>query len=466
MGVPLEVPDPVVSEKARRRRFSAEYKLRILREVERCKSSGAVGAILRREGLYSSHVREWRRQRDRIARSGLAAQKRGPKRRVEDPRVKELEREIVRLRRRNERVEALLEIQKKGLRAPGHPPESVRGRRERLMAAAEEVARRVGVAPACEVLSVCRATLYRRRQPRRESSPRPRSPRALAPAERQAVLDSLHAERFVDKAPAQIWAELLDRGTYHCSIRTMYRILAREGELRERRDQLRHPRHATPRLLATGPNRVWSWDITKLLGPAKWTSYYLYVLLDIFSRYVVGWMVALREAAALAHRLIEESCGKQGIVAGRLTVHADRGSSMTSKPVALLLADLGITKTHGRPRVSNDNPYSEAQFKTLKYCPQFPDRFGGLEHARAFCHDFFRYYNTTHRHSGLALMTPESVHYGRTEPILAARRAALRAAYDSHPERFVRGVPEPKSAPSEVWINQPEPLLEVAGGLQ
>jgi putative transposase len=246
-----------------------------------------------------------------------------------------------------------------------------------------------------------------------------------------------------------------DPRTYYCSVRTMYRLLADHGEVRERRDQLRHPSYQKPELLATAPNQVWSWDITKLLGPVKWTYYYLYVLLDIFSRYVVGWMVAFKEAAALAKRLIEESCRKQGIVAGQLTVHADRGTSMTSKPVALLLSDLGVTKTHSRPHVSNDNPYSEAQFKTLKYCPEFPDRFGGIEHARSFCHPFFTYYNTEHRHSGLGLMTPESIHYGYAEQILVARRDTLHAAYVAHPERFVRKLPQPPVLPTAAWINPP-----------
>jgi len=282
-----------------------------------------------------------------------------------------------------------------------------------------------------------------------------RSHRALLAHERQAILDVLHSERFVDKAPAQVWAELADEGRYIGSIRTMYRVLDQHGEVKERRNHLRHPNRPVPRLVAAAPNQVWSWDITKLLGPVKWTFYYLYVLLDIFSRYVVGWMLALLESATLARRLIEESCAKQGIQPDQLTVHADRGSSMTSKSVALLLADLGLTKSHSRPHVSNDNPYSEAQFRTLKYRPDFPDRFGGLEDARAFCHDFFTYYNTQHRHSGLGLLTPESVHYGYATEILATRQRTLSCAYLAHPERFVQGLPKAPSLPSEVWINPP-----------
>ena len=249
---------------------------------------------------------------------------------------------------------------------------------------------------------MARSTLYRRRQPvTSKPKRRPRPHRALDETEREEVLGALHCERFVDKAPAQVWATLLDEGTYLCSIRTMYRILEEHGEVRERRNQRRHPNYTKPELLAEAPNQVWSWDITKLRGPVKWTYYYLYVILDIFSRYVVGWMLAHRESAALAQRLIAESCRKQDIEPDQLTLHADRGSSMRSKPVGLLLADLGVTKTHSRPYVSNDNPYSESQFKTMKYCPQFPSRFGSAEDGRLFCCGFFDYYNFHHRHSGI-----------------------------------------------------------------
>lgn len=310
------------------------------------------------------------------------------------------------------------------------------------------------MAPACDALSVSRASLYRWRQGPVTRVKRT-SHRALSPREQQAVLDHLHCERFMDKAAPQVWAELLDEGLYFCSLSTMYRILNQHQEIQERRNQLRHPNHPVPRLVATAPNQVWSWDITKLLGPVKWTFYYLYVLLDIFSRYVVGWMVARLESGTLAKRLIEESCIKQDVVPEQLTVHADRGPSMTSKPVALLMADLGLTKSHSRPHVSNDNPYSEAQFKTLKYRPDFPDRFGGLEHARAFSNKFFTYYNTEHRHSGLGMLTPESVHYGNAEEIIAGRKQVLRRAYLEHPERFVKGPPQPPTLPAEVWINPP-----------
>jgi putative transposase len=292
---------------------------------------------------------------------------------------------------------------------------------------------------------------------------RPSPPRALSLNERQEVLDILHADRFVDKAPQQVYATLLDEGNYHCSIRTMYRILEASMEIRERRNQLTHPMYQKPELLATAPNQVWSWDITKLLGPAKWSYFYLYVILDIFSRYVVGWMIAPAESAALAEKLIKETCAKQNIERGQLTIHADRGSSMRSKPVALLLSDLGVTKTHSRPYTSDDNPFSESQFKTLKYRPDFPDRFGCIEDSRSFCQDFFLWYNTEHRHSGIGLLTPEVVHYGLAEQTQKARGEVLSAAYEAHPERFVRKRPVPPSVPVAVWINKPK-LAPVSDG--
>jgi putative transposase len=264
----------------------------------------------------------------------------------------------------------------------------------------------------------------------------------------------------MDKAPQEVYAALLDQGRYLCSIRTMYRLLEANHEIKERRDQLRHPPYAKPELLATAPNRVWSWDITKLLGPVKWTYFYLYVILDIFSRYVVGWMVANRESALLAEKLIQETCLKQGIQPGQLLIHADRGSSMKSKPVALLLSDLGVTKTHSRPHTCDDNPYSEAQFKTLKYRPDFPGRFGSPEDARTFCQDFFRWYNTQHHHSGIGLMTPQAVHHGLAQEVFKAREKVLLAAYETHPERFVRKAPAPLALPQAAWINPPKVTME------
>jgi putative transposase len=326
------------------------------------------------------------------------------------------------------------------------------------MAAVTELAVDVGTSAACHTLLVPRASYYRER--RAASFPvvrvsRPSPARALQPAERETVLAHLHAERFQDRSPAAVYATLLDEGEYHCSIRTMYRLLAQRGESRERRDQLLHPPYQKPELMATAPNHLWSWDISKLLGPAKWTYFYLYVILDVFSRYVTGWMVAYRESAELAKRLIEESCNKQRIQPGQLTLHADRGTSMCSKPVTFLLADLGVTKTHSRPHVSDDNPYSESQFRTMKYRPEFPDRFGCIQDSRVFSQGFFRWYNEEHRHSGLALLTPAMVHYGQTALILEQRQSVLDVAYRVHPERFVRQAPKPPTIPTEVWINKP-----------
>lgn len=332
------------------------------------------------------------------------------------------------------------------------------------MATVKAVGPRLGVAPTCAALGVSTASYYRRcNPPPAAGAARPSPPRTLPAAERTAVLDILHEPRFVDLAPAQVYAGLLDEGRYVCSERTMYRILEAHQEVRERRDQLRHPSYAAPQLLATAPNQLWSWDLTKLLGPAKWTYFYLYVILDVFSRYVVGWMVAHRESAALAEKLIRETCARQGIAPGELTLHADRGSSMTSKPVALLLADLGVTKTHSRPHVSDDNPFSEAQFKTLKYRPEFPDRFGSIVDARGFCQGFFPWYNTEHHHSGIGLLTPADVHLGRAATRIAARAQVLAGAYAAHPDRFVRGLPRPGAAPAAVWINPPQSPLAARG---
>ena len=330
------------------------------------------------------------------------------------------------------------------------------------MTVAEELGREVGLVAACKALVVSRATLYRRRpssipRPQRAPAGRPKSHRALSPAERQKVIDTLDSERFADQAPAEVYATLLDEGEYLCSVRTMYRLLEEHGQVRERRDQLRHPRYARPELLATGPNQLWSWDITKLKGPRKWVYFHLYVILDVYSRYVVGWMVAEREADSLAKRLIAVSIGKQDFDdtgLERLTLHADRGSSMKSKLVAQLLDDLGVSKTHSRPRVSNDNPFSESQFRTLKYRPGFPDRFGSIEDARSFCRSFFTWYNEQHHHHGIALLTPCQVHYGLADAVLAERQIALDAAYDAHPERFSKK-PVVKPMPREVWINPP-----------
>ena len=285
---------------------------------------------------------------------------------------------------------------------------------------------------------------------------RPSPARALGAEERETVRAVLNSQRFQDCAPAAIQATLLDEGQYLCSTRTLYRVLEQDGATRERRDQLTHPAYQKPELLATAPNQLWSWDITKLRGPAKWSYFYLYVILDVFSRYVVGWMVALREGAGLASKLIEETCQKQIILPDQLTIHADRGSSMRGKPVAFLLADLSITKTHSRPYTSNDNPYSESHFRTLKYRPEFPDRFGSIQDARAFCQTFFVWYNDEHRHSGIGMMAPAMVHYGLATGVHENRQLVLDAAFAAHPDRFVRRPPTPLPLPNEVWINKPK----------
>lgn len=325
------------------------------------------------------------------------------------------------------------------------------------MMAIEAVAVDVDTSAVCRSVGVSRASFYRRRRSAGPSprSPRPPSPRALVLAERQAVLDVLHSDRFVDQSPAEVHATLLEEQTYLCSPRTMYRVLAGADEVRERRHQARHPAYSAPELVATGPNQVWSWDITKLKGPVKYVYFSLYVILDLFSRYVVGWLVAGHESARLAERLIEQTCAKQGITPHQLTIHADRGAPMRSKLVSLLFSDLGIAASHSRPRVSNDNPFSESQFRTFKYRPEFPDRFGSLEDARAIGHHLFAWYNDAHHHSGLSYLTPADVHHGRAATILDVRHRTRLAAYAAHQERFVNGPPGLETLPTAVWINPP-----------
>jgi putative transposase len=325
-----------------------------------------------------------------------------------------------------------------------------------MMKTSEQLAEQTSVSAACQALGVPRSSFYRARQPKKEPQPRPMPKRALSQAEKTEVRQTLNSERFQDSSPRQVYATLLDEGIYYCSWRTMYRVLDEHQEVRERRNQLRHPKYIKPELLTTRPNMLWSWDLTKLRGPVKWTYYYLYTILDVFSRYVVGWMIAERESATLAQQLIQETCRKQEIQPEQLTVHADRGSSMRSKTVALLLADLGVTKTHSRPYVSNDNPYSESQFKTMKYRPTYPERFGSIQDARAWARSFFRWYNHDHHHSALGLMTPAVVHYNQAEAVRGRRQQVLEAAYAAHPERFVCGEPKAPALPKEVWINKPE----------
>ena len=316
---------------------------------------------------------------------------------------------------------------------------------------------------ACLALGVTRVSAYRFWKRKADPVPamEPVKPeRSLSEEETQRVLDVVNSDRFADMSPPEVYATLLDEGVYLCSIRTMYRILEANKEVRERRRQAKHVQHEKPELLASRPNELWSWDITKLKGPAKWSYFYLYVIIDVFSRYAVGWMVAHRENAELAKRLIAETIRKQEADTSHLTIHADRGSSMKSKCVAMLLSDLGVTKTHSRPYTSNDNPFSESQFKTMKYRPDFPERFGCIEDARVFCGGFFGWYNQEHHHSGIGLMTPEIVHYGLAESVSQARLETLQQAYQLHPERFVRKQPEPPRLPDAVWINPPTAVSE------
>lgn len=317
---------------------------------------------------------------------------------------------------------------------------------------------------ACLALGVSLATYHRRQAATRQPyapSPRPTPARALGSDERQSVLDLMHGPAYGDSAPAEIYASLLDQGVYLCSIRTMYRILDQHGEVKERRRQARHPVYQKPELLAEAPNQVWSWDITKLMGPAKWTYFYLYVIIDIFSRRVVAWCVADTESAALFKPLFEDAVESHTVPPGQLTLHADRGPSMKAKATALLLADLGVTKSHSRPYTSNDNPFSESQFKTMKYQPEFPKRFGCIQDAKSFCRHFFGWYNRDHHHSGIGLMTPDQVHFGQAADVYDARQKILDSAFQLNPERFVNKTPEPPKKPTAVWINPPAPTLAI-----
>lgn len=329
------------------------------------------------------------------------------------------------------------------------------------------LAAQVGLTNACDALEIPRSTLYRwRGSPRLPLPPVPAVPsaRALSAAEQATVRALLNSARFQDQSPREVYAALLDEGNYYCHWRTMYRLLAANAELRERRDQLRHPVYAKPELLATGPNQVWSWDITKLLGPVKWQYFYLYVVVDIFSRYVVGWCLADVESSAVAHTLIAETCTKQQIAPDQLTLHADNGGPMVAKTVAQLLTDLDVAESHSRPHVANDNPFSEAQFKTLKYHPGYPTRFQDRTEAFAWARTFFPWYNTEHHHTALGLLTPAAVHFGQAAQLLAARQRVLDTAYQTHPERFPKGRPVPTPLPEAVWINPPKPLQRTGAG--
>ena len=326
-----------------------------------------------------------------------------------------------------------------------------------MRTAIDALAQHIPVSRACEVLGFPRSSLYRQRRGKAAGTltPRPTPARALSDEERTCVRDLLNSERFVDQSPYEVYAALLDEGVYHCSIRTMYRILADHREVQERRNQLRHPAYTKPELLATGPNQLWSWDITKLRGPVTWHYYYLYVILDVYSRYVVGWLLAEYESANLAQQLIAESCRKQGIAREQLTLHADRGAAMIAKSLTQFLSDLGVDKSHSRPHTPDDNPFSEAQFKTMKYRPDYPQRFESKDHALTWARAFFPWYNQEHHHVALGLLTPAMVHLGLAQTVLAQRQATLDLAYAQHPERFVHGVPATVPVPTAVWINPP-----------
>lgn len=322
-----------------------------------------------------------------------------------------------------------------------------------MTAIVQELSTVVGRSAACHALDMPRSRLYPRCHP--PASTRPKPTHALSSEERMTVRAVLNSDAFVDRAPRQVYAALLDEGQYLCHWRTMYRILHDFAEVRERRRQHQQRVYQKPELLAVGPNQVWSWDITKLRGPATWTHFALYTVIDIFSRYVVGWMIAERESAELARQLIATAAASQQIRPEQLTLHADNGTPMKAKTLALLLSDLGVNKSHSRPYVSDDNPFSEAQFKTLKYHPDYPDRFGSIQDARLWARAFFGWYNHQHYHSGLNLLTPASVHFGDADPIRRQRQQVLAAAYARHPQRFVQGSPVVKGPPDAVWINPP-----------
>ena len=445
-----------------RRTFTAADKLRILAATDRALETGGVGAVLRREGVYSSTLCDWRRQRDAGSLGALTPSRRGPKVSEANP----LASKVALLEKNNAHLALPRPCRgdhrhpKKSRSLAGDPDDT--GRRRALTGAVAAMPPDNGMTAAiCAALGVSRATVERQRSrfrtPLAAVLPRPAPARELSKAQRQAVLDLLHAPRFADQAPAEIYATLLDEGVYLCSVRTMYRLLGQDGEIRERRRQLRHPAYQKPELLAEKPNEVWSWDITKLMGPEKWSYFYLYVILDIYSRRVTGWCVADAETATLFKPLFDDAVAKHGILPGQLTLHADRGAPMQAKATAFLLADLGVTRSHNRPHTSNDNPFSESHFKTMKYQPRFPKRFGCIEDARTFCRAFFDWYNQDHHHSGIGLMTPDQVHYGQADAVHAARQVTLDRAFSDHPGRFVKKPPVPPAKPTATWINPPTP---------
>jgi len=333
-----------------------------------------------------------------------------------------------------------------------------------MMKLVEDASQLSSVATACRVLATPRSWYYRQKaasgQEREKSSSRPAPRRTLGEAEKVEIRWVLNSERFADQSPREVYAALLDEGVYLCHWRTMYRVLAEQQQVRERRNQLRHPAYSKPELLTTAPNQLWSWDITKLKGPVTWQLFYLYVVLDVFSRYVVGWLIDEHESGELARELIAQSYQKQDVALTQLTLHADRGPAMVSQTLAQLLSKLGVAKSHARPYTPDDNPFSEAQFKTMKYRPDYPERFDSLEHARSWARTFFAWYNHEHHHTSLGLMTPAMVHYQRVDEVRASRQRVLDAAYAARPERFTKGRPLAPQAPDQVWINPPPSVGE------
>ncbi|WP_307557867.1 IS3 family transposase [Streptosporangium lutulentum] len=466
-----QIPDPQVRERAAVRRYTAAYKARILAEYDQLDKAGK-GALMRREGLYSSLISSWKTARDHGASEALARPVGRPKADPRDKKIDTLEGEVERLRAELDKTRQVIEVQGKALRAAGSVRHRQRGTDgpgravteiiETAQAEAiEELTPLLGRRNACAAAGVPQANWYRKNRtspaPDRPSIPRTPHPAALSHGERERIRTVLN-ERFADAAPATAYFTLLDEGTYLASESTMYRILREHGEVgRDRRRQATHPAKTIPELFADAPNRVWAWDITKLRGPHKGIWYHLYTIIDIYSRCVVGWMVASRESAALAKRLIAQTIIKQKVNRDALTLHADRGSSMKSKTVAELLIDLGVAKSHSRPKTSNDNPHIEASFKTLKYCPAFPGRFGSIEDARAFCQDFYTWYNQEHYHSGIGYHHPADAHYGRAAAVRDRRAHVLATAQAAHPERFASGgAPTPPNLPGPAWINKPK----------
>ncbi|WP_247596308.1 MULTISPECIES: IS3 family transposase [unclassified Rhodococcus (in: high G+C Gram-positive bacteria)] len=447
----------------RRRAFTAAEKIEHVRAYEQACESGDGGAYLRREGLYSSLISEWRKHRDAGVLVGKKPGEKVGKLTAEQAEIARLTRELNRANKRLNTTEAALDIMGKGTRALGISLRERGFRREEQQAMTTAYTTLTGIGISSREGSVLTG-LHRSTATRRSvaatapTPPVPQEPAAepvnkVTTSERRRILGVLNCERFVDLAPLQIYAQLLDEGIYLCSVSTMYRVLRENRQVSDRRRLARNPARACPELVATAPRQVYSWDITKLAGPVKGQYFDAYVMIDIYSRYIVGVHVHNHESGVLAKELMEQIFSIHGVPH---VVHADRGTSMTSKTVATLLADLEVTRSHSRPRVSNDNPYSESLFKTLKYGPGFPDRFRSLSEARAFMDIFTDWYNHEHRHTGIGLHTPADVHYGLAARKAAERRLVLDAARAAHPHRFgSTAAPKILDLPDTAWINKP-----------